>query len=222
MQPVDAIVIDLSEGSSPVQSAGATHGKASDTELARVIANQSGWRLAPGGELLDADEQFIVATITLAAEGMRDLGWFTQEHLASIDWDAVPGSRQRSTDLRRWLDAHGAGQDVRYVWPAPTELLETPEGLLNRFWFLPAVAVVVGHAAVTFLASINLSVMISTWTMASSDVPPGGLADPCPACMVWGATPSPGGWMIWTLVMLSSAVGYFGLKLTLSRASRGT
>ncbi len=48
----------------------------SDTEIARVVAEEQGWSFGPQDQLLESSQGALIAeTISDAAAAMRDLGW---------------------------------------------------------------------------------------------------------------------------------------------------
>jgi hypothetical protein len=81
----------------------------SDSELARVVASNSPWRVARSGHLVDAQKRVIADTLAVAGHAMATLGWFQKPgKVRYIDWAGMPDdSEERAEQIR----AVAAGQE---------------------------------------------------------------------------------------------------------------
>lgn len=81
----------------------------SRSELARIVASHSGWRLAHSDELVDDDLRLVAPSIEKAAVAMNKLGWFVRYDsgpgsLTGIAWSEVPNrSTARADQVREQL-----------------------------------------------------------------------------------------------------------------------
>lgn len=86
----------------------------SPTELARIVARDSGWQWGPDDTLLDDGGQLVAFTIEDAAVAMQELGWFAPE-AAGLAWGAIPhlfAGAERTDAIRQHLDTAGRHPSV--------------------------------------------------------------------------------------------------------------
>jgi hypothetical protein len=82
----------------------------SDSELARIVASNSPWRVAHSDHLVDAQKRVITDTLTAAGQAMATLGWFHKfSGFTHINWAGMPhDSEERAEQIR----AAAVGQEA--------------------------------------------------------------------------------------------------------------
>lgn len=88
----------------PIQGSGETYlRRKADTELARAVAANKGWRFdGDQAAIVDTDGIRIAASIEELARAVRALGWLaaTSDGGSDVGWGAIPESQEAANAVR--------------------------------------------------------------------------------------------------------------------------